>query len=336
MRNTIIKKLSLCLAVLIGFAAAAHSVGAAITIDIDGNLDDWNININTATSGTNPGTVYNGFGGIAGFKGAHVEDTNDLSNNYQVGPNYGGQNYDAEFLGVAVQDNTLLIGILSGQRPDNGLSKYSPGDIRIITDGPGGSRIFGIEVGGGIYDTDVNGNPVVDNGDSIVHEGDPGTFYTLYSNGYTQAVTTDANKLAGQLWETPNALDWYLDPIGAPASTQLQLNLLGGTLLGTADFVFTRNSDVDDDGDTIDANPDNKQHSVIELALGMDTFGLGNDEKIISVEWRPSCGNDELIVTPTGGFGPDVPEPASILVWGLLSVACAGFGFRRRSRRCVE
>ena len=49
-------------------------------------------------------------------------------------------------MGVALQGNVMYIAIVTGQRPDNGLMRYSPGDIYMTT--PVG--VVGIEVGGGV------------------------------------------------------------------------------------------------------------------------------------------------------------------------------------------
>jgi hypothetical protein len=65
----------------------------------------------------------------------------------------------------------MYLAIVTGQRPDNGLSTYSPGDIYMTT--PLG--IVSIEVGGG---------PGGGAGGAIA-EGAEGSTYNVYSNGYT-------------------------------------------------------------------------------------------------------------------------------------------------------
>ena len=333
------KKLGFCVVVLVGLSSAASVAQAAIVVD--GLLGDWSVDVLSAhTTGSVGGTNYDGIETTPGFIGAHIEDTKDLStSSYLLGPNYGGQNYDAEMMAVTLEDNSrLAIAILTGQRPDNGLTKYSPGDIRITTEF---GRIFGIEVGGG-----EGGSSAA----NIITEGANGSFYTVSGSGYTESVDTSPSTLAGQLWETTFAGDnstgdhrteyfegWIYDPLDPKREVQLQPNLAsdpGAVLLGSpdsVDFVFTRNGA---NGDTYGGT---SQHSVIELAFDYGLLGLDPDDQIESIEWRPSCGNDELIVSPTGGFGPEVvPEPASVLVWGCLSLAFASFGFRRRFRGCVK
>jgi hypothetical protein len=51
-----------------------------------------------------------------------------------VDPLFGGQPFDAEFLGVGVDGNTLRVAIVSGQETGNGFSNYSPGDLYVRTE----------------------------------------------------------------------------------------------------------------------------------------------------------------------------------------------------------
>ncbi len=76
-----------------------------------------------------------------------IEDTSDSAgDNGFVGPNYGGQNYDVEFLGVKQQGSRIYLAMVSGLRPDNGFERFGPGDIRLVVNGV----TYGIEVGGGV------------------------------------------------------------------------------------------------------------------------------------------------------------------------------------------
>ena len=109
------------------FLLAIAGKASALPIVVDGDLTDWGVTISDNNS-----SVYSVGDPSISYV---VEDTDDNSNSYAVGPNYGGQNYDAQFLGITVHNNILNIGIASGQRPDNGLRNYSPGDIYIDING---------------------------------------------------------------------------------------------------------------------------------------------------------------------------------------------------------
>lgn len=268
------------------------TVGNAAALTVDGDLSDWGITVadgnNSDFSSPNPGI---------GMVDAFIEDQNDFAgNNGYVGPNYGGQNYDAEYMGIAVQGTTMYIAIVSGQRPDNGLARFSPGDIYMTT--PVG--VVGIEVGGG---------PGSGAGGAIT-EGAAGSTYNLDSNGFTQSYgTTDAAQTAGSVWA--NA-DWTMDPLGTP--TPVQMNINGASSkIADADYVYTRNSQTN-------------QHAVIELALDITNLLDEDGEGLIGIHWSPSCGNDVVMAFHQASIPPtstEVPEPGSALVW-LVGVAAIG------------
>jgi hypothetical protein len=299
-----------CLAVAalgmgVGFALSLSATSAS-AITVDGNLSDWGITVadgnNSDFSSPSPG-----IGLVASF----AEDQNDFAGDGgYVGPNYGGQNYDGEYMGVAIQGSTLYIAIVSGQRPDNGLTRYSPGDIYLTT--PVG--IVGIEVGGG-----AGGGA-----GGTITEGAEGSTYNLNSNGYTQSYgTTDAAQTAGSIWA--NA-DWIQDPI-APGSP-VQMNINGAsTKIGDADYAFTRNDQT-------------SQHSVIELALDLTNLLDEDGEGLIGIHWSPSCGNDVVhafYLASTPPTSTELPEPGSALVWlvgvGVTGAMRARKGMRQRKRR---
>ena len=274
---------------------------AASAITIDGNLSDWGV-----TVADNNNSDFSSPSATIGLVSTFTEDQNDFAgNNGYVGPNYGGQNYDAEFMGVALQGKTMYLAIVSGQRPDNGLSKYSPGDIYMTT--PVG--IVGIEVGGG-----AGGGA-----GGVVTEGDAGSTYNLKSNGYTQSYgTTDAAQTAGSVWA--NA-DWIQDPIAPGSPVQMDING-ASTKIADADYVYTRNTQT-------------SQHSVIELALDLTNMLDDDGSGSIGIHWSPSCGNDivtaffqvSIPITTT-----EIPEPGSALVW-LVGVGVMGAMRSRRRKR---
>ncbi len=123
-------------------------------ICIDGNLKEWSVQLKDSP-GTTPLSVW-GAAAIAGNRGfaATREDINDRAGHaVYVSPNYGGQDYDFEFLAAAVIGNRLAISIASGIRPDNGAAFFAPGDILIkvpTSANPAVNRMYAIEVGGGV------------------------------------------------------------------------------------------------------------------------------------------------------------------------------------------
>ena len=109
---------------LVGVGLLAMSGWASAAIVADGALGDWGVGISTgATDTVSGGNTHQGSGpspkyGTTNYTGVitsspslsvatSIEDTNDLKNGYYLGPNSGGQNYDVEFLGVAIDDSYL-------------------------------------------------------------------------------------------------------------------------------------------------------------------------------------------------------------------------------------
>jgi len=300
-----VKTTGLTIALLFSFGTLAF----AGTITVDGDLADWGVSVDDSTTSTPASNItgYAGHSGI-GLLGWMCEDTDDTSNSYYVGPNYGGQNYDAEFLGVASYGGDLYLAIVSGQRPDNGADKYAPGDIRIVTSG----GVFGIEVGGGLYDSDDG---------SYIVAGALGTTYGLTDSGYTKSVDTAITQLAGSVWKDAT---WYTDPIFPGVETQ---QISGGTHVGTANYHFTRNSWF------TSSESWGGQHSIIELSVSLSTFGAQNT--ITDIYWRPSCGNDELHVELPNIPTNIVPLPGAIGP-GLVVLALLGVARSIRRRRVLR
>ena len=105
----------------------------ASPITVDGNLSDWGIVVHDGGNMPLGGSNYSGL--RTDLAGHMIEDTNDARNNYYLGPNSGGQNYDGEFMGVGVFDDKLYLSIMTGQRPDNGVDAYGRGLYSAATTG---------------------------------------------------------------------------------------------------------------------------------------------------------------------------------------------------------
>jgi hypothetical protein len=270
-------------------------------LSVDGNLSDWGV---TLVGGH---LLFDGFSnnsrGVYARDGVAIfyqteDQADDAGDTGPLGPNHGGQNYDAEFLGLTIYSGRLYIAISSGQRPDNlgpdgttgpegGIKRFAPGDIRIVTS----QYTYGVEVGGGAGGAGF---------DSLIDEEDPGSTYELTSHGFTSAVLSSV-ATAGSVWRNPN---WIPDPIAPPTPTQFT----GGTPVTSAnpDYIYNRDVSLG-------------QHAFIELSI--DLASLEGD--LLSVYWQPSCGNDELSV--------HTPEPASLAIWSVLGgIGCLLARARRR------
>jgi len=310
------------------FTQAFFSPHTLAGIVVDGGTSDWGVTVIDGTStnktpssfGTGtllvPAVANNGYGGNAVYHRYlpnsketlffQTEDQDDTAGTGgYLGPYYGGQNYDSEFLGASLCDGkTLSILVVSGQRPDNGLSNYSPGDIRISTS----IGVFGIEVGGNANDNFA-------------------TTYNLNTSGFTTSVTTLNTRNAGSIWKTSSTPDsvanWISDSIPAPPDYPVQLNhttLQSSNFVGNANFLYTKNSVT-------------TKHSIIELSF--DAFSLlGSGVKINSISWYPSCGNDSSIIAMGGA--QTVPEPSAFaIIPGLSFLAMFLQRFRRRKTSAV-
>lgn len=318
------KVMSLALTMWCAVAAVGTrpSLGAFVAT-VDGDLSDWGIavsdnNLSVYAGLTNPSSGHAKLGGSDLFY--QLEDQDDLAPITRfLGPNYGGQNYDAEFIGVVLSGSKMSIAIVTGQRPDNFLTNYSPGDLLIRTS----TGIYGVEVGG------APPTPIGSTS-AVVSSGDPGvTFNVIPNNGHTSGYRTSAGttggtppsgsvnalQVAGSIWQDPV---WLNDPI-APFEPAQQLAPTTLTPFGQADFRYTLNSVT-------------QQHSIIELAF--DANGMGS---IYSVRWTPGCGNDVLQADfEAGGRLADrlvTPEPSATAVWGLGALCVMGWCHRRRLRR---
>lgn len=312
----VIRPFFVALAVLFG-AQSPGAVAQAGLITVgaapDQNaLADWGITVKDATSNGAPGSPGASIYGFTvtganqasynGFQFRYMkEDQRDLpqENGDVLGPFRGGQNYDAEFLGVGVDDGKLVIAILTGQRPDNGFDYYAPGDIRITTTN---GTVYGIEVGGGAGHSNTTDKTPIWGGAS-------GSTFDLDSRGFTDQhishTYTTRKEFAGSIWYNP---DWILDPIEGDYRTQIDH---GDT--STSRFVNQLGSNFYNSRDDY-----KNQHAIIEVAIPLAWLSGVID----SVEWAPACGNDLLEVDSLQIIA--TPEPMSgvmMVLGGLGAIA---------------
>lgn len=314
------------------FCLQTSRLDAAVAVD--GDLSDWGITLNdnlqlqfqggVVNSPSNPGNQ----GTIDNFLGHgtrlfyHAEDSSDTaSKGGFLGPHYGGQDYDGEFLGVMQEGSKLKVAIATGQRPDNGPGTYSPGDLMIVTS----NGVFGIEIGGGM------GNEGRKSG--VAGLGSEGTSYELDSRGTTTSSTNYAgDHTAGTVWFAENTGDWILDAIAGKVPVQLNHeNLSVDALVGLVDGLFYNYLE------------GLGQHAFIELGFDLSLlFGDQSDVTLYSIVWNPACNNDELSVLltdvsyskPDSSSGPvesyPNPEPTSLAIWAGIGLIVAA---KCRSRR---
>lgn len=100
----------LCRVTLLAAASLAGLLRAQ-TYVIDSNISDWGINATTLISSTARSQYIEDFVGAGGF----------------VGPQYGGQTYDAEAIYLDWNSSRVFVGVLTGMPPTH--TNYSPADI---------------------------------------------------------------------------------------------------------------------------------------------------------------------------------------------------------------
>ncbi len=250
-----------------------------------------------------------------------VEDTDDSSNVYYVGPVAGGQNFDAEFLAAHVAAGNLYLAIGSGQRTNNGVQYFEPGDIQIVTKNKvsGLYNIYGVEVGNGGSDLD-----------------NKGATFTMDGNGYATGSTLyTGTRAAGNLFQTATGVadlssavanaKWiagYGSGSGFDAPYQrVQLDLASLALTTPKGSVALNFQD---------ANSSLGQHAFIEAGIDLRLFST--DEQIMYVGWAPGCANDRSYMEVVLEGASGIPEPASLLIWSLFGGAAGIAAIRRRRR----
>lgn len=335
----------------VAFAACVALPNAAnATLTVDGNLNDWGITMGNwghmsyddaygagyqsiqgpgfmSTSGSDPATAPTIGGHTIYFA---MEDTNDWDGNYTVGPFSGGQNYDAEFLGVSLNNGILSFAIASGQRQDNWKSNYAPGDLMIHTteEVVGGSikRWYGIELGGGEGGYSATNYTNLHTDGTLDGTVNGSTYNLLTSSGSTDSHTSVAGQPVGSIWENSDG-DWRrglpMDSSGNFDGIETQID--GGTQITEGGL----GSPAAIAAVAVNFDYDLGQHAWIELQ--MDTSWL--EGQVDSVRWAPSCANDQLCLTVCLPLGKNasVPEPASVMIWGLLSLTAGACVWRRRN-----
>lgn len=275
----------------------------ATPLIVDGNLKDWNV-IVADSKNAQPASIFTSVKVDQGRLYDHaIEDSNDKAGHgVFLGPHYGGQDYDVEFMAVAIYGSRIHLAIVSGQRPDNGFAYYSPGDLRIIDNN---GRSYGMEIGGGAGRAQNDNKSRLD----AITAGAAGSTYQLDKNGNTiKHTTSTAAQVAGSVWSN---VSWINSPIdGQPV--QFAINR-SSRQLGLAEYYFSRDAY-------------GSQHSIIELSLDASWF---SDASNLDFYWAPSCNNDLLSVKDDLTYNNRVPLPGTLALVGL---GIAGLSFMQRRR----
>jgi hypothetical protein len=320
-----------------GLLGAVATAAPAAAMSVDGSMSDWGVNVvdtpatggcsNTnstnasichitdfsAVPGTGVGNFLSGGGRLLGFS---VQDANDTSNAYGnaaglLSPYFGGQNFDAEFIGAAQQNGKLYVAIVTGQRPDNGTADWQPGDLRMQINSLGGPHpatgTYGIELGGGAATGSSSAK--------ITAPGGAGSTYTDDANGFSSGRVATA-------WNTGDILKnatFVTHPSNLPLSADTQLSGGDAPTLAVTALYETLNSY-------------QLQHNIIEMEIDLSTLLSNNPNDwpnfTLDLQWGPGCGND-LILTNLQLAANDIPAPASLALFGL---GILGLGILRRRR----
>ncbi len=297
------------------FSTAVSSAIAAPTLSsfaANGSLSEWGVASDFSNLQNNAGNQCTA-SAIASIGATFAcERYAGTDNTGYLGPQYGGQNYDVAFMGLATNSarNALYFGLVSGQRPDNGMNSYSPGDLFFKLNGVN----YVIEMAGGAGHSGA--------GLAAQTLGATGSTYTLNGQGYTSNVANpvNANQTFGSIWRVTDGTTrtgvLNSSNTGRPIQFEASAN---ASQVGTATAAYSTRDSL------------SGQYATYELSLDLMTFGLGGlGAQVSAVEayWGPSCYNDYLeqsieFARPSN----QTPEPGTLALFGA---ALAGLLARRK------
>ncbi|WDP93295.1 MAG: PEP-CTERM sorting domain-containing protein [Desulfobacter sp.] len=209
-----------------------------------------------------------------------------------------GDAYDAERLGLYINDNMLYVGLQTNYDLKNGL-RYDAGDFMF--------QLYDSQEAAAANYSDINDNTEVAlafsfNNDNSVnlgfHYGDNMTFDTAlyYQTGLAYRVSDS----------TQSAYD---------AVDLASLN---------NDAVFAKR---------MDDNYDYTLELVIDLTtIDKELQRLFADNTYAQMHWQMECGNDILYVADSYSFN-QVPEPATFILFGLGLLGAGALGRKRQQKK---
>lgn len=242
-------------------------------------------------------TFSTGFSQYADLTNVSVEEQNA----------YGDTYYDVEELGLYISDTTLYIGLQTEFDLKDGVNGVSSGDF-----------IFNFDES---YQADVAGkaNFAIDNTDTDDFAFD----FSINSDN-----TVNLTLLKGSMVGT--GVGTYADNYGKDwgitgADTSVTFNNVG---LFSEGYYYG-------DGDGIYSNGKYTLEAAISLDQLSDYLGtLFAANNSVTMFWQPSCGNDFLAARSDLTFAPTtpgdpVPEPETLLLFGIGLVGVSAFGRKR-------
>ena len=216
-----------------------------------------------------------------------ADDDSSGSGNYYVGPGWGGEDFDAEYLYSKIDGDTLYIGLQTGFNVDSGVVNYSgtnyyAGDIALSFDGDDSVYEYAVDFGKFTKDY-YNHNVDADNPAADDNSGDGEDDAGVYEN-----VVWNNHVYDGFTSSSPFAMGGGDVVAGAMTGTTSGYDAVSGSYYRT-------------------------------VAISLSALGV--TAASAHAHWTMSCGNDEIdgafshVPPPTGGN--EIMEPATFGLMGI-------------------
>ena len=225
-------------------------------------------------------------------------DETHLDNGGYIGPGYGGQVFDAEYLFYKYDHNanTLSIGLQTGFNVVDGVVNYADGrsyyagDLALSFDDDSSSYEYAVDFGLGTRDFD---GKTVDAEHDGIHSGDSG----VDQAGLYSVSTWNTHVYSGYTVSNPFAMD-------------------GGSLITSIG---------DNDNIAGSGTADGVTSYYRQVTFDLSGLNLG-DEFTVDTHWTMSCGNDNI----NGRLS--VEEPSSLLLMGLGLLSLGLVRLRKKTK----
>ncbi|KHE93264.1 MAG: PEP-CTERM sorting domain-containing protein [Candidatus Scalindua rubra] len=257
----------------------------------------------------------------------------------KVGPGWGGQAFDAEYLFYKRTGNTLSIGLQTGFNITGKLAGGDGADVTALTDGPvktGGINYYAGDLALSFTDP----SPVPGEVDSGAYEF--AVDFGLYTEDYSGGNHGD--KVGGNTETGGGGLGSGIDGAGLYSVTSWNNDMVG-SFSGSDPFAMKTGTLLGDlstnswDKETIGSDTSFARIVSFDLAdLGL-SIGAG-DGFAFFAHWTMSCGNDEInggaAIGAAGDDSAAVPEPGTVIMLGIGLVGLGVVAARRRRLRAVS